>query len=252
MVLGSNPNCTFKGDKMLSILAGLLLTLLLPSYDSEINTASLSFVRKVSQQGGSVEIVKGTAYYTSPHRIYIEVESPITQIMVVDGKILTIYYPDKGQAFRIKSKTPMEIPILQPLLLSMKDDHGLTGLGYTLRRHERKGNKLYSYWKPPKELEKKLDDFTLVTEDDVLIYAETRAKKGDFIAKSYYSEHARYGGKRYPCNIKTVLITDDRTMEEDIQYTDVKFNIALPKKAINFELPETVTIKEVELPSANR
>lgn len=236
---------------MLNLIV-LLLTLIPPLYNSEINTASLSFVRRVSQQDGSVEVVKGNAYYTSPHKIYIEVESPITQIMVVNDKTLIIYYPDKEQAFRIKSKTPMDIPILQPLLLSMKDDHGLTGLGYTLRRHERKGNKLYSYWKPPKELEKKLDDFVLVTEDDVIIHAETKAKSGDFIARSYYSQHARYGNMRYPCSIKTILITDGKSTEEEIQYIDVKFNVALPNKAVNFELPEKVKIKEVELPNSNK
>ena len=136
----------------------------------KLDTISLKFERKVVQNG-STEMVTGIAYYQAPQRVFIEVQDPVNQIMLIDGGVMLIYYPVEKKAFRIKAKGAIPMPFVQGILSVMKDDYGLTEMGYKLARHEKKGDTLYTYWDPPRELES-LGEFVLGTVDGVLVYAE--------------------------------------------------------------------------------
>jgi outer membrane lipoprotein-sorting protein len=231
---------------MYSIIIALVLALSTVMPVNEMpDTISLKFERKVVQNN-STEIVKGIAYYSSPQRVFIEVQQPLKQIMIVEKNVLTIYYPAENKAFRIKSKGPIPMPFIQAILSAMKDDYGLTEMGYNLAKHEKKGNILYTYWDPPKEHKKELGRFILGTENGLLNYAEALDPKGETIIKSFYGKHAEFNGKHFPLEARSEIFEGSKKNEEYVTYSEVKFNVPLPKEVINFRIPDSVPVKKIE------
>lgn len=224
----------------------LLFALNSVAYGTEkLDTISLKFERKVVQDD-STEIVKGIAYYQAPLKVFIEVNEPVKQIMVVDGEVMLIYYPVEQKAFRIKAKGLIPMPFIQNILSIMKDDYGLTETGYTLTKHERKGDTLYTYWTPPRKLKKYLGKFILGTADGVLVYAEAKNPKGKTAAKSFYKKHIELAGKQFPLEVRSEIFGGPKRTEEFVTYSEVEFNISLPDRVTSFKLPDSVPVDEVE------
>ena len=242
------------------------------------NTLSLKFERKVIQSG-STEVVEGLAYYhQSPQnafievqepvnhirRLFIKVQKPINQIMLIDDieklvynrdekkvspikeSMMYIYYPVEKRAFLIKAKGPIPMPFIQTILSVMKDDFGLTEMGYTFAEHERKGDTLYTYWNPPRKLKKHLGKFILGTANGLLVSAEARSPKGKTVAKSFYKKHIKLGEKYFPLEVRSEIYADSNRTEEHVTYSDVRINIPLPDEVINFKLPESTKVDEIE------
>ena len=229
----------------LAILAFILTLYTVLPVSQMPDTISLKFERKVVQNN-STEIIKGIAYYRSPQRVSIEVQQPLKQIMIVEKNVLTIYYPAENKVFRIKSKGPIPMPFIQAILSAMKDDYGLTEMGYNLTKHEKKGNVLYTYWDPPKEHKKQLGRFILGTENGLLNYAEALNPKGKTVIKSFYGKHTEFNGKHFPLEARSEIFEGSKKNEEYVTYSEVKFNVPLPKEFINFRIPDSVPVKEIE------
>ena len=210
-----------------------------------LDTISLRFERKIIVEN-STEIVKGISYYKAPQKLYIEVQHPLKQIMVIENNITTIYYPIERKAFRIKSKGPVQMPFIQSILSAMKDDYGLSDIGYTLTRSEKKGNTLYTYWDPPKEYKKQMGKLILGIENGLLNYSEALNPKGKTVIKSFYKKHMEFNGKFFPLEIQSEITESSKKTNEYVIYSDVKFNISLPQEVISFSIPNSVPIKEIE------
>jgi len=209
------------------------------------DTVSLEFERKVIQ-GDSTEFAKGTVYYQAPQKVFIEVQDPISQIMIIDGEVMLIYYPIEKKAFRIKAKGPIPIPFVQSILSVMKDDCGLTEMGYTLVKHEIERDALYTHWAPPRKLKKHLGKFILGTKNGLLIYAEARKPDGKTAAKSFYKKHTKLAGKYFPLEVRSEIYDGSNRTEEYVAYSDVKLNISLPDRIVNFKLPDSIPVRETE------
>lgn len=209
------------------------------------DTLSLKFERKVIQSD-STEVVEGLAYYQAPNKVFIQVQKPIRQIMIIDGGVMVIYYPVEKKAFRIKAKGPIPMPFIQTILSVMKDDYGLTEMGYTFAEHERKGDTLYTYWNPPRKLKKHLGKFVLGTANGLLVSAEARDPKGKIVAKSFYKKHTKLGEKYFPLEVRSEIYADSNRTEEHVTYSDVKLNVSLPDEVTGFKLPDSIDVKEVE------
>lgn len=229
------------------IIALILLLIANPvaQESQKLETISLKFERKVVQTNVN-EIVKGIAYYQTPGRVFIEVLDPVKQIMLINGDVMHIYYPIEKKAFRIKAQGPIPMPFVQSILSAMKDDYGLTELGYTLDKHEKKDKTLYTYWKPPDKLKKHLGIFVLGTIDGVLVYAEARKPKEKAVAKSFYSKHIELAGKQFPLEVRSEIVEGKSHTEEFVSYSDVKVNISLPEEVTNFKIPDSIPVKEVQ------
>lgn len=228
------------------IFVALLLTLTQLTIESKVpDTISLNFERKV-MQGNSTEIVKGIAYYQSPQKLFIEVKHPINQIMIIDGGVMLIYYPLEKKAIRYKTRNQIPIPFIQTMLSIIKDDYGLTEMGYTLKKHKTEGDNLYTYWEPPRELRKRLGSFILGTANGRLVYVEAKNPKGKTVAKSFYEKYIELMGKNIPMEIHTDIYNEGKIKAEDVAYSKVKLNVALPEEVVNFKLPESISVKEIE------
>lgn len=229
------------------MILALLITFLMlnvSQFGQMPDTISLGFERKLVREN-STEIVKGISYYKAPQKLYIEVQQPLKQIMTIENNVLTIYYPIEKKAFRIKSKGPIQMPIIQSILSAMKDDYGLSDIGYTMTKSEMKGKTLYTYWEPPKKYKKQMGRFILGIENGLLSYSEALNPKGETIIRSSYKKHIELNGKYFPLEIQSE-ITDGSRQTEYITYSNVKINISLPLEIANFNIPDSVAVKEIE------
>lgn len=228
------------------IFIALLINLMQLTIESKVpDTLSLNFERKVAQ-GDSTEIIRGVAHYQSPQKLFIEVKHPINQIMIIDGETMLIYYPLEKKAIRYKTKTQIPIPFVQTIISIVKDDYGLTEMGYTLKKRKTEDNTVYTYWDPPRELKKHLGSFILGITNERLVYVEAKNPRGKTIAKSSYKKHIEIMGKFIPMEIHTDIYDETKIKAEDVLYSNVKLNIPLPDDVVKFKLPENISVKDVE------
>lgn len=228
------------------IMRFIILILLTALISQSPDTIFLNFERKVVQSS-STEITKGIAYYKSPNRLFIEVKQPIKQIMIIEKNMLTIYYPEDNKAFCIKSKKSFTMPFINSIITAIKEDYGLAELGYNLVKHEKKDSKIYTYWDPPKDKRKILGQFIIASENNCLVYAELKSYEGKTIAKSFYQNHVKIDGRLFPMKVNSEIMEGTSVIEEQITYSEVKFNVAIPKEITNFRIPNSVKIENMEL-----
>lgn len=221
----------------------MLITLVLTALLT-INTLSAEFERKLVT-ADSKETLKGIIYY-HPQKAVIEVNDPVHQIMTFSGNIMTIFYPEEGKAFRIKAKNLISIPFVQGFVQVIKEDYGLGELGYKLTRHETRGDTLYTHWSPPPKQKKILGMFTLVMVKEKLVYAEAQTPDGEPAVRSSYRNYAELNGKSFPLEIYSEIYSKSGLSTESVTYSDVQFNLPLPERILNFTIPDSVSVKEIQ------
>ena len=227
-------------------LLAILLTSIFGAPKSEmLNTFSAKFNREFVEHNKK-EVVKGTIYYRAPKKVIAEVDTPIEQVMAVIDKVMLIYYPNEKKAFRIKSKNPIPPPFIQTIIGSMKEDYGLIESGYTLVKHEKKGDTIYTYWKPPSKHKKVLGSFILGTVSNKIVSAEAHQPDGRVAVKSVYRKHIKFGEKYIPREVFTEFYGESGVTQEHVIFSDVKFNPTLPDRVLNFRIPDSIPVKEVE------
>ena len=214
-------------------------------FPQTLKTLAIEFRHEYSE-GGSIEAVKGTVYYLAPTKVILKVTSPINQWMVLKGKEMTIYYPDENMGFYIVSQSPISLPFFEAFIGAIKEDYGLTDIGYTLSNHEIRGDTLFTYWSPPKKLSKVLRKLTLVHISNKLTYTELKGTDGTIISKSFYSDHIRYGAIYFPLKITTIRYIKTDSIIEKVVYSNPQFNISLPQEITNFKIPLDAEVKEIK------
>jgi hypothetical protein len=229
------------------IIAIILFILVSGTAKSEmLNTFSAQIERTLVEHNKE-EIVKGIIYYQAPQEVFIEVDTPLEQIMAITDKVMLIYYPNAKKAFRIKSKNPIPPPFIQTIIGAMKEDYGLIKVGYTFIKHEKKGDTLYTYWEPPSKQKKFLGIFILGTLSNKLVYAEAQTPDGTPAVKSFYRKHLKFGDSYIPLDISSEYYDKSEIMRgEHIIFSDVKFNPVIPDRILNFKIPDGIPVKEVE------
>jgi len=211
-----------------------------------IDNISIEFQREHIEKGRR-EIVKGKIYYQFPSKTVIKVIEPINQQMIVKEKEMIIYYPENQKAFRITSSLyPFSMPFFQAFIGVVKEDYGLTEMGYTLKNYERKGDTLISYWSPPKNLSKLLGEITLEYKENKLTRLEIRAPKGNLISQTLFKNHIIYGSIWFPLEISISRYLNSGPSFEKVVYSNPQFNAPLPPEIVNFKIPANVKVKEVE------
>jgi hypothetical protein len=223
------------------------LALLTNSQISETTlTTFIAEFERTTIEDGTPEITKGNIYYQERGKITLEVNFPLNQIMVIDDKLMLIYYPHENKGFRIKSKFLMPPPFVNVIPSFVKPDSGLSELGFKLVRHEKKDGKLYTYWEPPKKKRKELGLFILCIDSDKPVYAEAQLPDGTPAVKTWYYKHVEYKGRFIPVDFYSENKTGGKTITEHVIFTKVEFNLPIPEYILSFNIPETALVKEVQ------
>ena len=232
-----------KTQKYISIF--FVFTLFLTLSSSAQGAISGKFEREV-ENSHSNEITKGEFFYEGPKKMTLKVSEPVNQFMFITENIMTIYYPAENRAFRISAKEPMALPFAQFFMVAVKEDYGLEEMGYTLTKHEIKGDTLYTYWDPQPKYKKLLGVFILGETDNGVVYTEAKTPDGKPKAKSFYAKHIKHGNSYLPAEIYSEFYDELGTTKEHLRFYDLKLNIATPEWIQKFELPDSVRLKEVE------
>jgi len=228
--------------KKISLLLFLLLLGEIEAYGQTVKTISVEFIKTV-REGNSKEVVKGSIYYQAPDKIILLIREPIKQWMLLEGKLTTLYYPDERRAIQITGWSSTSLPFFQAFLGGMKEDYGLSELGYKLEGNEIKGDTLVTHWNPPEKLKGRLGEITLAVAANEIIYVESRDPGGQITAKVQYSNHIQYGAVYFPLQIVTTRYSRGDTTSERVVYGEPLFDKPLPPEIRNFKIPSGVKIE---------
>lgn len=234
----------FKKHK--DIFLFFVFTLFLTLTASAQGAISGKFEREV-EDSHSNQITKGEFFYESPKKMTAKVSEPVNQLMFITENIMTIYYPAENRAFRIKSEDPIALPFAQFFMLAVEEDYGLEEMGYTLTKHEIKGDTLYTYWDPQPKYKKLLGVFILGETDRGIVYTEAKTPDGNPKVRSFYAKHIKQGNSYLPAEIYSEFYHESGgTTKEHLRFYDLKLDIVTPEWIQEFELPDSVSLKEVE------
>ena len=227
-----------------------LLTLLLCTtlHAAPLKILSLDFTRELTENN-KTETLAGTLHFdVKTARVVVEVTEPLKQIMVVQDKVLEIYYPIENQAFRFIAKGRIPLPFVESIIQSTQAEYGLTAIGYSLDRHEIAEDVLYTHWTSPKKAKDKLGGIILGTRAGRLISAEVKTSDGKLAAKSIYGNHAKLGGSYIPMEVTSSLYgPKSEVLEyERVIYSNPHPNVQPPPSLLQFEIPESAKVKEME------
>lgn len=231
---------------MKRIVTSLLLILFVTTipYSQTFNTINLEFTRTVIHEN-TKEITQGTIYYDSA-KTTLKVNKPINQWMILEGNHILIYYPDELRAIKIESNNPSILPFFQAFAGVAKEDYGLSELGYVIKKSEVKGDTLFTYWSPPKEVKKILGEFILAYEKDRFIFTEARDTNGKIVVRTTYHDHFLHGATYFPLHIISLQNTKNYTTIEDVIYSNPIFDKPFPSQVVNFTIPAGTKIEVME------
>ena len=237
-------------SKISKLTALLLLTSLLCTtlHAAPLKILSLDFTRELTENNKK-ETITGTLHYdVKAARVVVEVTEPLNQIMVVQDKVLEIYYPVENQAFRFIAKGQIPLPFVESIIQSTQVEYGLTAIGYSLDQHEVTDNVLYTYWLPPEKAKDKLGTIILGSRTGKLISAEVKTSDGKLAAKSIYRNHTKLGDSYIPMEVTSSLYgPKSEVLEyERVVYSNPQLNAQLPPLILQFEIPKPVKVKEIE------
>lgn len=215
-------------------------------YTQTVRNISVKFTQTIIKEASN-EVVKGNIYYQSQpsERTILKITEPITQWMVIEEKVMLIYYPNEQKAFRFTSENPFSLPFFQAFIGVVKDDFGLSEAGFTLARSEIKKDMLLTYWEPPKQAKKVLGNTIIGLRKDKLVFVEVQDAKGRKLAKTTYHNHFQYGERFFPLEVTSVQYQKDSSIVEKVVYTNPQFNVAFPQEVVDFKVPKGIKIKEI-------
>ena len=217
-------------------------------YAAPLKTLSLDFTRELTENN-KTETTAGTVHYdVKAARVVVEVTEPVQQIMVVQDKVLEIYYPIENEAFRFIAKGRIPLPFVESISQSTQAEYGLTAIGYFLDRHEIADDVLYTHWAPPKKAKDKLGTIILGSRDSRLISAEAKTPDGKLNAKSFYRKHAKLGDSHIPMEVTSSIYgPKSEVLEyECVVYSNSQLNAQPPAPILQFEIPKSAKVKEIK------
>lgn len=212
-----------------------------------IETISVEFIREYKEDK-KTEIIKGIINYQAPSKTFIKVTYPINQWMILNEMEMVIYYPDEKKAFRITTNisNAFSMPFFQAFLGVIKDDFGLSELGYSMYSYKVKDSVLTSCWNPPKNLSKLLGNIILEYTENKIINVELLNPKGKILSRSSYRNHILYGATYFPLEVCTTKNFISCSSIEKIIFKNPLFNSPLPKEVIGFKIPSDISVKEIK------
>ena len=168
--------------------------------------------------------------------------------MVVQDKVLEIYYPVENQAFRFITKGRIPLPFVESIIQSTQAEHGLTAIGYSLDRHEIMDDVLYTHWTPPKKAKDKLGTIILGSWAGKLTSAEAKTPDDQLAAKSFYRKHTKFGDSHIPMEVTSSLYGPKSEVleHERVVYSNPRLNPQPPTPILQFEIPKSARVKEVK------
>lgn len=209
-----------------------------------IKTLEVDFIRSY-REGNRYDKTSGHIYYQSDGIFSINVLDPVHQWMIAQPGRLIIYYPDENKIFHFPTDSPFNFPFFQAFLGVVKEDYGLTDLGFKLTEHKAHEETLLTIWSPPDALRRRIGNYLLITCRKKILAAELLNPDSTVQARSDYGQHIEYSNIFFPLEIITTRNEKDSVSAESISYSHPVFNEPLPDSVVNFAFPDDIEIEEI-------
>lgn len=223
----------------------LFVVLCVPAAAQVLQSVEIEFQR-INESSSGVDTTAGVIYYMTPDDLKLHVTVPLNQWMIFKEGGLDIYYPDDRLVYRVSTRTPTALPFFQAFVGVIKEDYGLTAMGYEMANYTSRGDTLETVWNPPAMAEKTFGSYRLNFVDDKIIYAELSDAEGNVTARSTYSDHLKFGAVWFPMMLRTVRYLESDSTTEKVIYSNPQFNKELPAEIRDFHIPDNVNIIETE------
>jgi len=197
--------------------------------------------RRTFTAASLVDTTEGDFYYLGPQKMFIEVTYPLRQIMLIEGKVTTIFYPLERTAFRLESENPAILPLIPGLMAAIRPDFGLGDLGFTLYSQEMRGDTVVSSWSHPKA-RSKIGDYKIAEVKDRLAYTLYVSPDSSNRNRTNFSNYLALGGVSFPTRISSAAQSTAGKAFELVTLSGLKMNLEIPPAVANFQIPADVTV----------
>jgi outer membrane lipoprotein-sorting protein len=184
--------------------------------------------------------MEGDIYFKPKAGLVLKVRSPVSQIIIYAAGTTTVFYPETGRAFRIRTKNL--VSLADTFVGFLKEDLGLSESGFTLEGDSFENETLETNWKPPKSLAKIVKNATLRMKKDKSTVLTILGTDGKIMFELSYIRWVRKGALHFPGEARVYQPAQDAT--DTIRYSQIKVNEDLPVDPETFTLPEGTLLKE--------
>jgi len=198
---------------------------------------------RIFEQDEVSDTTNGEFYYLGPGSLFMEVSSPLHQIMIIDANLTTIYYPESRLAFVLESANPVVLPLVPGLMSAIRPDYGLADIGLELLGQEMRGDTLVALWSHPKARDK-IGEFRVAEYQDRLIYTQYDSPKSKSKSRTSFSKYAEVNGIFFPTEIFSEVHGRSGSSMERIFLDSLKIDIEVPNRIMNFKIPDGVAVEK--------
>jgi outer membrane lipoprotein-sorting protein len=210
------------------------------------NCLGVDFTR-INKENAVTDTTSGKIYFQMPGKMYIQIYYPVNQHLTYDKDKFFIYYPETKEAFAIYSSNPTAIPFFTSFISVVKEDFGLSDLGFIMASHIVKGDTLIAEWTPPEALKPVLSKVRITYDKQKLISSQTFDTKAQLIISTNYADHYEFKGYYFPLTVTTHNYSGTIDNIEKVQYSNPQFELDFPAITKHFEIPEQIPIKEIHM-----
>lgn len=227
----------------------LLSIILLSNIDAQsINTYIYSFDRTIIKNNNYIETQTGDLY-SNNELVYIEIKSPLNQILVLKKDITLIYYPIEKDAIIISNSSIPLMPFHASLLAFNKEDFGLTEKKFTLEdtKFDFNNESMITYWKPPNNQLDDTDEVVLSYKNNNIVSIEAYDKRKRLMTATRFDGFLNIENFIMPSSISTTeWYNKDESITDSIYIRNILIDKEIPNEIINFQVPNDINIEEIE------
>ncbi|MBP3191881.1 hypothetical protein [Natronogracilivirga saccharolytica] len=200
---------------------------------------NIAFEFKQIQKGdNSSDTLLGRAYYFD-ESLHLHVHHPVNQISYVDGGSMKVYYPYSNRGYHMSSDTPFDLPIVNSLIASLKDDYGLAAIGFKVRSNSTSGDTLITQWEHASGSENGV--FEVYHSGNVIVKARFEAQS--ISLETELDGHKTIDGHAIPTKISTSHQNQRSSTHEKLYFDEISVNPDIPDSVRNFAFPENAEIE---------
>ena len=206
------------------------------------SSLKVAFERTVKEEG-EIEQAKGWIYFTG-ERTLAEIVSPHHQWMLVEGKSLVIYYPERKLAFKIISRTSVSLPFFSAFLASLREDFGLKDNKFEKAGEQLREGFKVAIWKPSRSISPYLSRVEIFFRDGKMRRVEVYSGQNELISLTEFENYQQVEGLAFPMRI--TIKRPEKKKEEVIIFSKLELNPVLPSHITGFKIPDDAQVREVE------
>lgn len=215
------------------------------SYAQSFSTFAADFTKTSRDSSGTTEI-SGKIYFKLPDSALIFVENPLKQWLKYSNNDLIIYYPEEDKAYKLVNENPAAVPLISSFISVIKEDFGLSDLGFSMSEASVVDDSIFVYWNPPEALKTYISRVELLYLGDKLLATKTLDQSGSIISSNSYKNHIKHKAYHIPLQISSYQKTANTETWEEIAYTQPEFEIDYQKAATPFERIEKSLLLKTE------